>query len=139
MKKIILTIILVLGLAGAAGAFNGDAAAADTWHRGISHNLAWDAVTTYEDGTPVDGEAVSYSIFIKNVATGAEIKVGTSSETAATAVLPSRGRYRFGVQATLGEDVSPITWSDNAEGCANGELFGGRWLFPFWPKNFKHR
>lgn len=111
--------------------------AADTWHKGTTHPLAWDAVTTYEDGSPIDGETVSYNLYLKNVQTNVQIKVGSTSESSLTVVIPERGRYRFGVQAALGEDVSEIMWSDNALACEGGQTFGARWMNPNWPRNFR--
>lgn len=141
MKKsmtmaIVLFAILALALCAVTA---GDSEAADNWFRGVAHNVAWDAVTTYEDGTPISGETVTYNLYIKNVRTAAEIRVGSTPETTGRIVLPERGQYRLGVQAQLGEDVSPISWSDNAEACAAGDTFGARYLFPFWPKNWRHQ
>jgi hypothetical protein len=112
--------------------------AADIWYRGNTHDLSWDPVITYEDGSPIEGETVNYNLYLKNEQTGVEDLLGVLSANSYQALLPEKGRYRFGVQAALGPDVSEIMWSDNAIACQNGLTFGMRWMNPNWPHNIRH-
>jgi hypothetical protein len=109
------------------------------WYKGDTHDLAWDPVTTYEDGSPIEGEAVTYNLYLKNEQTGSEVPLGPVSADTYQAELPNKGRYRFGVQAALGADVSEIMWSDNAVACQSGQTFGMRWMNPNWPHNIRHQ
>jgi hypothetical protein len=110
----------------------------DTWHKGNTHDLAWDQVVTYEDGSPIEGEVVNYNLYLKNYQTGVEIFIGPVSPESYQALLPEKGRYLFGVQAAIGVDVSEIMWSDNPVACENGSTFGMRWMNPNWPHNIRH-
>lgn len=112
--------------------------AADTWYKGTTVTFAWDAVTAYEDGTPVvAGETVTYKIYVKNDKTGAEILIGSATGAQTPVVVPSRGWWRFGTQATIPPDVSSISWSSSAVACLEGQTFGLRYLFPADPKNLR--
>jgi hypothetical protein len=114
------------------------AQAADIWYKGSTITIAWDAVTGYEDGTPiVAGETVTYNIFVKNDKTGTETRIGTSSSTTSPVAVPAKGWWRFGVQAVNGTDLSNIAYSSNAVSCLNGQTFGLRYLNPADPKSLR--
>ncbi len=111
---------------------------ADVWYKVNSATLAWDR-PTFEDGTPVPTEEViTYLMFIKNDKTGAEVQIGSTTELTLAVVLPAKGWYRFGVQATMeGVDPSPVAWSSDPAVCANQLTFGLRWLSPKPPTNLR--
>lgn len=139
MKKALFTIVLVLVLAIPALAA-AQPAGVSVWVKGTHLGVAWDAVSTYEDGTPIiQGEVVTYFLYIKNTVTGAETKIGSTTALTHDIVIPSRGWWVLGVQAVLDPDVSPITWSTDAVNCAGGVTFGVRFLFPGQPKNLKRQ
>lgn len=115
--------------------------AVDTWYKTLSGTVAWDASTTYEDGSPIDAAdqlLISYNVYIKNVQSGVQTKIANTSGTSMAIVIPSRGKYRLGIQTQLSADEqSPIGWSDDPVVCSTAGTFGFRYLFPAGAKGFK--
>lgn len=113
--------------------------ASDTWYKGNTTTIGWDAVTTYEDGTTIpSSDPVSYNIYVKNDKTGTEIFIGNSNNLQIQVVVPSKGWWRFGISSLqLGNYESPKSWSDVALVCLNGEMFGVRNLGPSSPVSLK--
>jgi len=141
MKKIVLSLLVILVLAWAA-----PAPAADVLFRGRSHNMAWNAAQL-DDATPCTD--CSYSLYIRNIRTGVEIRVGETTGLASVLIMPAEGRYRAGVQASriippevTGEEAvtetSSISWSDIPEVCAAGDTFWFRWFkAPLGPRGLQ--
>lgn len=136
MKRIAI-VVFILCLAGLAAASD----AADVQHRGRTHTVAWDA-SLLEDETPCTD--CRYEIWIRNVATGTETKIGETSELQLGIVLPSQGRYRVGGLAKRtvegADEVSEKVWSDNPDVCLDGQTFSFRWVAaPLGPRGLKRQ
>ena len=133
MKRILFALMLVMFLATPA-------LAVDTWYKTLSGTVAWDAVTTYEDGSPLDAGdiVVTYNVYMKNVTTGVQTKIASTPSLSMAIVIPTRGKYRLGVQAELSTtEQSPIGWSDDPVICSTAGTFGFRLMFPAGTKNLK--
>lgn len=135
MKKIILAILLVFLFTVPAMAQT----VPDTWYKTLSGTVAWDAVTTYEDGSPLaPTDVMTYNVYIKNVTTGVETKIGATPSLLLSIVIPNRGKYRVGIQSELSPtEISAIGWSDNPVICSTAGTFGFRLMFPAGAKNLK--
>jgi hypothetical protein len=133
MKKVLVVILLSLF------AFATPASAVDTWYKTLSGTVAWDALTTYEDGSPLDaGDVVTYNVYMKNVTSGVQTKIGSTSATSMAIVIPTRGKYRLGVQTELSaSEQSAIGWSDDPVVCSSAGTFGFRLMFPAGAKGLK--
>jgi opacity protein-like surface antigen len=136
MKKILLVIVLLFALIPASSA-----SAVDTWYKTLTGTVAWDVPTTYEDGSAIDPADVlllSYNVYMKNVTTGVQTKIGSTSASSMAIVIPSRGKYRLGVQTQLSEtEQSVIGWSDDPVICSTAGTFGFRLMFPAGAKGLK--
>jgi hypothetical protein len=136
MKRVFQLTIILAALSLVTPAF-----AVDTWYKTLSGTVAWDALTTYEDGSPIEAAGdgvVTYNVYMKNVTTGVQTKIGSTPATSLAIVIPTRGKYRLGIQAELSAtEQSPIGWSDDPVVCSSAGTFGFRLLFPAGPKGFK--
>lgn len=123
------TLAIVLGLMLSVATAN-----ADTMYKGKLHDVAWDASMMVTETGETPCTSCSYYLYIKNIKTGAEIKVGETTQLTHQIVLPAEGRYRAGVQAVRIIDetpeTSPVSWSDNALVCYQNETFFFRWVYP---------
>ena len=106
-------------------------AAAVTWLGANQATIAWEAVTTLSDGTPLPaGDALSYRVFTKMLPSAAEVVAGDTTQTQYTLTFSAEGRYVVGIQAirvpagTTSEQKSPITWSDSTDVVAVPDPFG---------------
>ena len=104
--------------------------AVDNWYPANQRTVAWDAVTTLEDGTPLpEGSTVSYEVFYAKEDKTGQMSLGITSATSFTVTLPAEGKYIIGVQAIrniVGVDPirSTMAWSDDPTKCQNGATFG---------------
>jgi hypothetical protein len=80
---------------------------AATWHTATEQTVAWDAVTTTEDGTVIPSAEITYEVFIRKQGSTEEISLGRTGETSHTLSLPSEGRWFFGVRAIRTVVVDP--------------------------------
>lgn len=141
MKKTLVTFFIALFLfVGNGVAMNSDAHAVDTWYKTLSGTVAWDAVTTYEDGSPFEpaGDVATYNVYMKNVTTGVQTKIASTPSLSMAIVIPTRGKYRLGIQTELSStEQSPIGWSDDPVVCSTAGTFGFRLMFPSNAKNLR--
>lgn len=92
------------------------------WITANQVTIAWDAVTTKDDGTPLGPtDTVIYGIYIRDVKTAVEAKVIEVPGITYTHTFTAEGRYHMGVTAIRGIDngdgtitvtESSINWSD---------------------------
>jgi hypothetical protein len=124
MKKLIL---IVLGLL-LIGSFS----FAQTWYPANQKMVAWDAVTTLDDGSPIPaGETVRYQVYIlkEGEPETNKISVGSTTESQFLVTLSNEGKWFIGIESERmqGESIiskSSISWSSNTVVCQNGESFG---------------
>ena len=128
MKKLILTLLACLLLAGIAGA--------DDWHATNQVTVRWDAVTTLIDDRPIpEGDVVTYSVYTRSVQSGAEVLAVPDISVVETSVtFIEEGDYHIGVRAIrtvppVGEIPErvfyrTIGWSDDPLIVKDGVTFG---------------
>lgn len=134
MKKLILTFLVCLLLAGTAFA---------EWHSANQITLRWDAVITIDNGEPLpEGNTALYNVHIKEVKTDATEKVGTDiAELTYVITFNEEGDYYLGVSAiriipAVGDiperrfEESSISWSSEPVNTANNEAFGVSYYIP---------
>lgn len=129
MKKVVFLAIIALVFGSLSIAL------AQTWHNQAQVTVAWDAVTTYQNGTAISSdEVVAYQLFAEDVDSSAgRFMVGETRDTQYTISFESEGSYLLGVRAVRKDgngtvlSRSSIVWSDNATEVANGETFGVRY------------
>ncbi|NIT57294.1 MAG: hypothetical protein GWN00_13985, partial [Aliifodinibius sp.] len=91
MKKL-LAILLICLIPTFAGAVD--------WHKADSIVFAWDAPTTYEDGTAIpDGLVISYDVYTKNVDGSNITMMLTTNDLQSTVVLLKGDKKFVGVAA----------------------------------------
>lgn len=122
MKKIFLTLILFFCLIGVAFAQNPLKVVVPD-----QSTIEWNAVTTYEDGTPIPtNQTVSYQVFLGNypIPAGQDrndrsqyMFLDITTDTTYTITFAGEGVYLAGVRAvrTVGDVyvASGISWSDD--------------------------
>ena len=110
MKKLLLIVFLVFGLAFAVSA--------QVWHPVNQVTLEWNAANM----------ATKYKVFIKSVDGSNVTEVAITAGLTYTITFQDEGRYFLGVQSVREVDGeifhSTISWSDNPEVCSNSESFG---------------
>ena len=115
MKKIVLAVVLSVLLIV-------NVAIAATWHTANQQTVAWDAVTTKTDGSPLDPAEISYRVYISNAVTDLThinpVILGTTPSTQYLITFEVEGNYFVGVSTVRtvdGEEVSEseIAWSSN--------------------------
>jgi len=104
-----------------------------TWVSANQVTVAWDAVTTLSDGTPIpETDTVQYNIYLASetdVDKTDPILVGTTTETQYTITMEAEGRFFVGAQTERLDsngnllNQSSIGWSDNSTYVAT-ETFG---------------
>lgn len=108
------------------------AAVAQVWYPANQKTVAWDVVTTDDSGLPLPpGAIVGYKAYYKTTLVTTPVFLIELAVNQVTVTFPAEGSYFFGVSAIRKEgDVlvseSPISWSDLAANCQNGETFGIR-------------
>jgi hypothetical protein len=127
MRKLTLITILIFALC----AISGNALAVD-WVKADSKIVAFDAPTTFYDGTPLpaDIQGLIFSIYTKDP-NGQNIVMEfvTNAETATITILEG-GKKHIGVSAMyidvdgIASPESTIAWSDNPIDCQDGITFG---------------
>jgi len=132
MKKTSSVLIMLFILAPAA-LF----AAVDNWHTANQFTVAWDAVTTLEDGTPVPANStVSYKVYTKPDGAPSPItEVASVTVLEATITLSTEGKYIIGIKAIRSVDAvqvseSTISWSDDSAVVSSAETFGVLYYLP---------
>ena len=141
MKRLILMALILLSV----GAASSRDLCAQVWHPANQVTLAWDAVTTLQDGTTIPaGNVVKYQAFKRLLPATTGEAVGGEVVTLQQAVSFSvEGGYFLGVKALRYVDSvlvsqSEISWSDVAANCANGEAFGVTyWMAPSMVKGLR--
>jgi len=105
-----------------------DLSAQDSWYPANQVTVAWDAVTTLTDDTPIPaGDAVTYSVYMRPFPDGAPVRVVTNiPDLQSVVTFTAEGRYLLGVSASRqpeGETElfeSTICWSFGmAEPCTS--------------------
>jgi len=133
MKKLFIALLAVLFFAGTANALD--------WYVANQSTVAWDPVTTLENGDPIpEGSVIRYQTYIANAVTDPNKEnptdTGIVDVAQKTFTLGVEGSYYVGAQ-TLREvdemilESSVIAWTDVAEFCKDGVTFGLRfYLIP---------
>ena len=140
MKKLILTLLACLLLAGTAFA--------DVWHTTNQVTVRWDAVTTLMDGSAVPAtDIVTYSVYTRSVQTAVVLEVVTQILEVETPItFTVEGDYHIGIRAyrsipAAGElpiriiGQSTIGWSSDPLIARDGVTFGTSYylqLAPVW-------
>jgi hypothetical protein len=109
-------------------------AAEIVWKPTNQATIAWDAVSTFDDGTALPvGSTVQYDTFTRRDTDPVTTYVRAITVTAPTATLTflAEGRYFVGVQAIrlINDTITPesnstISWSDNTAVAQGGAPFG---------------
>lgn len=126
-------VLLVLFLAGVA--------LAQTWYTANQATVAWDAVTTIDNGDPLPPtDTIEYVVYLANAVTDPNktnpVEVARTTNTQQVITLNVEGQYFVGCKAIrkiadgteVGESV--IAWSDDPQYVQNGETFGLRYYLP---------
>lgn len=113
---------VVFALAVAITAF---AQGSITWVAANEKTVAWDAVTTLEDGTTIPaGSAITYEVFRAGEGRTNVTAAGATSSTQFTVAFPAEGKWLVGVRAkremtdpnnpaTVITEYSATSWSDD--------------------------
>ena len=131
MKKLFISMLLVCFLSAPSWAI--------TWINGTPQTLAWDAVTTLADDTPVPStDIIQYEVFRVDTRTGDKANpesLGIVQTPTMTITFPE-GRWVLAVQSRRlvpdgsgGHELmatSDLAWSDVPINCLNGEDFAIR-------------
>ena len=125
--------------------FFASAASAQVWHPANQVTLAWDAVTTLQDGTNIPaGSTIKYQVYKRLLpATTGEMAGAEVTALQQAVSFSVEGGYYLGVKALRYVDSalvsqSEIAWSDVAANCANGEAFGVTyWMQPSMVKGLR--
>lgn len=113
----------------------GNAIAQEVWYEQQQVTVAWDAVSTFQDGSSIpSGNVISYEVFIKDAqATNAtEVQMGTTQNTEYTVTLQTEGEFLLGVRAVRSDSngnvlsKSTITWSSDST-VVTDQTFGVRY------------
>uniref|UniRef100_A0A6M3IGW2 Uncharacterized protein n=1 Tax=viral metagenome TaxID=1070528 RepID=A0A6M3IGW2_9ZZZZ len=119
-------------------------ASAIEWRTANQVTVAWDAVTTLEDGTTIPaGSTVQYQVFIRVDPGGTPVAGATTNATQAVITLATEGRFHVGIKAqrlVSGQVVSEslIAWSSNVASAAGGNTWGVVYYLPLAPaKNLR--
>ena len=143
MKRIgLVTLAMVLAvLVGVSPLF-----ADVTWKNTNQITIAWDAVTTLNNGNPIPvGFSVLYRIYTRIFGTISEVEVTSLAATQVIITFSDEGRYLVGAKAVRLEDAtglavseSEISWSDNPAVVSSAGTFGVIYYLPLAnPKNVR--
>jgi len=131
----------MLLLAAMALSITMGAAQAASWHTANQLTVAWDAVTTKDDGGALGaGETIEYVVYMANAATDPNkanpVEVDRTAATESTLTLNVEGSFFVGVKAVrkladgTAVSESTISWSDTADATGAGNEFGVRYFLP---------
>lgn len=102
-----------------------------TWYPTNQVTVAWDTVTTVDDGGPIpQGQSITYTLFSRSGSeTGPIVEGGTVLTTQALISFSVPGKYFIGVRSNLMEGQvklaeSAIAWSYEISAVQNGNTFG---------------
>lgn len=127
----------------------GSIALAQTWHTANQATVAWDAVTTIDNGDPLPAtDTIEYVVYLSNAITDPNkdnpVEVARTTNLEQLITLNVEGQYFVGCKAIrkiadgteVGESV--VAWSDDPQYVLNGETFGLRYfLAPSAPSNLR--
>lgn len=127
----------------------GSIALAQTWHTANQATVAWDAVTTVDNGDPLPPtDTIEYVVYLSNAITDPNknnpVEVARTTNTQQLITLNVEGSYFVGCKAIrkiadgteVGESV--VAWSDDPQYVQNGETFGLRYfLAPAAPNQLR--
>lgn len=132
-KIAVFSVLLVLFLAGFA--------IAQTWHTANQATVAWDAVTTIDNGDPLPPtDTIEYVVYLSNAITDPNkdnpVEIARTTNTEQLITLNVEGSYFVGCKAIrkiadgteVGESV--VAWSDDPQYVLNGQTFGLRYFMP---------
>ena len=134
MKKLFGVAILILAVCFLAGG-----AQAQIWYPANQATVAWDPVTTIDNGSPLPaGDVIKYHLWATpsiNMTKANPTDMGTTEAAQMTLSFPTEGRYFLGVQterwvAGAMESSSIIAWSDDQNVCADAKTFGVKYYLP---------
>lgn len=133
-RKISLFVVLFLVLLAGV-------ALAQTWHTANQATVAWDAVTTIDNGDPLPPtDTIEYVVYLSNAITDPNkdnpVEVARTTNLEQLITLNVEGQYFVGCKAIrkiadgteVGESV--VAWSDDPQYVLNGETFGLRYFLP---------
>lgn len=132
-RYVLLPLMILLLISGIA--------LAQTWHTANQATVAWDAVTTIDNGDPLPAtDTIEYVVFLSNAITDPNkdnpVEVATTTDLEQLITLNVEGSYFVGVKAVRkiadGTNVgeSAVAWSDDPQYVLNGETFGLRYFLP---------
>ena len=118
---------------------------ATTWKVANQVTVAWDAVTTLTDGTPIPaGSTIQYQVYIRTDPTGNPLASGNPiTATQALVTFAAEGFYDIGIKAqrvVSGQVISESTvaWSNDPLVAQGGNDFGVQYyLSPGEIKNWR--
>jgi len=132
-KQLSIAVVILLLIVGVAFA--------QTWHTANQATVAWDAVTTLGDGSPLPaGDTMEYVVYLSNAITDPNkdnpTEVTTVTATSHLITLNVEGSFFVCVKAVrkladttvVGE--SEVAWSDDPQYVQAGETFGLRYFLP---------
>lgn len=133
-KRLIVILALFIMLIGSI-------ALAQTWHTANQATVAWDAVTTVDNGDPLPAtDTIEYVVYLSNAVTDPDknnpVEVARTTNTEQLITLNVEGSYFVGCKAirkiadgtNVGESV--VAWSDDPQYVLNGQTFGLRYFMP---------
>lgn len=135
MKKVLAVCTLLFFLLYAGSVFG------QTWYTANQATVAWDAVTTLDNGDPIPTtDTVEYVVYLANATTDPNktnpVEVGRTTNLEDTITLNVEGSFFVGCQAirkdSAGTQLSAsiIGWSDDPAIVFNGQTFGIRYFLP---------
>jgi len=139
MKKLILMVLAMVFVASISFS--------QVWYPANQKTIAWDAVTTLDDGSPIPtGETIRYQIYIvkEGQSKDTAINLGNATNTQFLVTLPNEGKWFVGIETERLDSAgvlinkSSVSWSDNTTYCQNGETFGISFFrLPSQPQNLR--
>jgi hypothetical protein len=141
MKKVFALIVVLLAFALIVP---GARAQSMNWKTTNQITVAWDAVTTMNDGSAIpSGSTVQYQVYIRTDPSGTPAQAGSPvTATQATVTFSTEGSFDVGVSAqrmvsSSMVSESPISWS-NDPAATNNNPFGVKyWKVPAAPQNIR--
>ena len=140
LKTLVITAILIILFAPYAGSLE--------WKATNQATIAWDQVTTLENGDPLPANnTIKYRVYLANAVTDSDktnpALLGEIDQLQYTLTLNSEGKYFVGVQSVrydenaLEIEVSTVNWSD-VNGAMTPNPFGlVHYLPPAAPANLR--
>lgn len=112
-----------------------------SWHTANQATVAWDAVTTVDNGDPLPAtDTIEYVVYLANAITDPDknnpVEIETTTSLQSVITLNVEGSYWVGVKSVRkiadGTNVgeSRVAWSDNPADCKDGQDFGLRYFQP---------